>query len=202
MNSNRLILALALVLSVAACQPAAETQATFSAADEAAIRSMLEKFVDDVVAEDLTANVSYFATHAVRMPPNESMMQGHAAITAWIEAFPPVTSFTLTPQVVAGDGDLAYAHGAFTLDLAPPDAEPVNMVGKWHADLRTPDGRIVALRERHLEHRHADGDVVVVTARAGWVATDSLGSGKEKSVVRRRWRGFSWRDHLGCGVAR
>ncbi len=133
MNSNRLILALALVLSVAACQPAAETQATFSAADEAAIRSMLEKFVDDVVAEDLTANVSYFATHAVRMPPNESMMQGHAAITAWIEALPPVTSFTLTPQVVAGDGDLAYARGAFTLDLAPPEAEPVNMVGKWHA---------------------------------------------------------------------
>ncbi len=134
MNSNRLILALALVLSVAACQPAAEPQASFSTADEASIRSILEKFVDDVVAEDWTATVSnYYATQAVRMPPNESMIQGHAAITAGMEALPPVTSFTLTPQVVAGDGDLAYARGAFTLDLAPPEAEPVNMVGKWHA---------------------------------------------------------------------
>jgi len=49
----------------------------------------------------------------------------------------------------------------------------------------------VALRERHLEHRHADGDVVVVTARAGWVATDSLGSGKEQSVVRGAGGGVS-----------
>ncbi len=61
------------------------------------------------------------------------MIQGHAAITAAWEAFPAVTGFTVTPQVVAGDGDLAYARGSFTLDLAPPDAQPVSSIGKWHA---------------------------------------------------------------------
>jgi ketosteroid isomerase-like protein len=139
MKSGRLIPALALVLAVAACQPPAETpstteaEPTFTAEDETAIRGMLEEFVADVIAEDWAAHVSYYAVDAVRMPPNEPMMQGHAAITEWFEAFPPITGFTLTPQVVAGDGDLAYARGAYTLDLAPPDAEPVSMVGKWHA---------------------------------------------------------------------
>ncbi|HYO48062.1 MAG TPA: nuclear transport factor 2 family protein [Gemmatimonadota bacterium] len=136
---QRLVIALALVFAMVACQPAAETppetaaQASFTAQDEAAIRGMLEKFVVDVNAEDWTANISYYDADAVRMPPNEPMMQGHAAITEWLEARPPVTGFTLTPQVIAGDGDVAYARGAFTFDLAPPDADPVSMVGKWHA---------------------------------------------------------------------
>lgn len=125
-------LALALVLSVVPCQPAAEPRPTFTADDEAAIRGMLEKYVVDVVAEDWTAILGFYTTDAVRMPPNEEMLRGHAAISAWLDALPPITGFTLAPQVVAGDGNLAYARGAFTFDLAPPEAEPVSMVGKWH----------------------------------------------------------------------
>lgn len=139
MKSGRLIPVLALVLTMAACQPATETpsttetEPTFTTEDEAAIRVLLEQFVVDVNAQDWPANISYYTDDAVRMPPNEPMIRGHAAITAWLEAMPPVTGFTLTSQVVAGDGDMAYARGTFTLDLAPPDAEPVNMVGKWQA---------------------------------------------------------------------
>lgn len=136
---QRLMAVLVMVLAVGACQPAAEAppeteaQASFTADDEATIRGMLEKYVVDVIAEDWATNISFYDTDAVRMPPNEPMMQGHAAIREWQDALPPITGLTLTPQVIAGDGDLAYARGAFTFDLAPPDADPVNMVGKWLA---------------------------------------------------------------------
>ncbi|MDH3457075.1 MAG: DUF4440 domain-containing protein [Gemmatimonadota bacterium] len=133
MKFRHLVPALALVLPIAACQPAVTPPPTFTAADETAIRGMLEQYAATVVAQDWQANAAYYTTDAVRMPPNEPMFQGHDAIVAWATALPPVTGFTLTPQGVAGDGDLAYARGAFTLDLAPPDATPVNMVGKWHA---------------------------------------------------------------------
>jgi ketosteroid isomerase-like protein len=132
---------LALAFAGTACQPPAQQAAGLSEEDVAAIRGMLEKLRVDFVAEDWTATLSYYATDAVRMPPNESMIEGHAAITADFDALPPVTGFTLTPQVVAGEGDLAYARGAFTLDVAPPDAEPVHTVGKWLAIYeRQPDG--------------------------------------------------------------
>jgi ketosteroid isomerase-like protein len=133
MNFRRLIPALALVLPIAACQPAATPPPTFAAADETAIRGMLDQYTATVVAEDWQANAAYYTKDAVRMPPDAPMIQGHDAIVAWATALPPVTGFTLTSQVVAGDGDLAYARGAFTFDLAPSGAAPVNMVGKWSA---------------------------------------------------------------------
>lgn len=133
MNFRHLVPALALVFPIAACQPAGTSPPTFAAADETTIRGMLEQYAATVVAEDWPTHVGYYTADAVRMPPNEPMMQGHAAITAWATALPPVTGFTLTPQAIGGGGDMAYARGAFTLDLAPADAPQMNMVGKWEA---------------------------------------------------------------------
>jgi ketosteroid isomerase-like protein len=135
MKSCRLILLLALVLIVAGCQcdHDATPQPTFTADDETAIRGLLETFTDTVLAGDWAANTAYYTEDAVRMPPDAPMIQGHAAMVTLWETFPPVTGFTLTPQVVGGDGDMAYARGAFTLDLAPPDADPTSLVGKWQA---------------------------------------------------------------------
>jgi ketosteroid isomerase-like protein len=133
MQSSSLVTGLALALTVAACQPAAEAPATLSEEDEAAIQGILDSYAANVRAQDWATLVTYYADDAVRMPPNEPMQQGRAAIMAWLEAQPPVTGFTLTPQLVSGRADLAYARGTFTFDLAPPDAEPVSMIGKWHA---------------------------------------------------------------------
>lgn len=131
------LIGLTMMLALVACQPAAEppteapAQPTFTADDEAAIRGMLEKYVEDFAME--WESTAYYAADAVRMPPNAPMIQGTAAIQELWDALPPRTGFTITPQVIAGDGDLAYARGAYTLGLAPPDGDPVNMVGKWHA---------------------------------------------------------------------
>lgn len=132
MQSRSFIAALAVALTVAACQPAAQAPA-LSEQDTAAIREMLDSYAANVRAQDWTALISHYTDDAIRMPPNEPMHDGKAAIMAWLEAFQPVTGFTLTPQAIDGRGDLAYARGAFTLDMAPPDADPVSMVGKWHA---------------------------------------------------------------------
>lgn len=132
MGSRRLIPTFAVTLALAACYPAAEAPA-LSDEDTAAIQSLLDNYVANVQAQDWTTLLSYYVDGAVRMPPDAPMQANDAEMMAWLEALPPVTSFSLTPHVIDGRGDLAYARGAYTLDLAPPDAPPVQTVGKWHA---------------------------------------------------------------------
>jgi ketosteroid isomerase-like protein len=132
MQSQNFIAAVAMVLTFAACQPAAEAPA-LSEQDTAAIRGMLDSYAGNVRAQNWTALVTYYADDAIRMPPDEPLQEGKAAITAWLEALPSVTGFTLTPQAIDGRGSLAYARGAYTLDMTPPDGDAVSVVGKWHA---------------------------------------------------------------------
>jgi len=140
---KHLILVLAIVFAAMACaqepdvtadaEGQAEPAAGFTAEDEAAIRDRHEQFVASFNVEDWATQATYYAEDAVRMPPNEPLYQGRDAIMAASEALPPVTSFTLTSQEIEGHGDLAWARGTFTLDMAPPDADPVTMEGKWQA---------------------------------------------------------------------
>lgn len=134
------LIGLTMVLALVACQPAAEAppeapaQPTFTADDEAAIRGMLEQFVVDVRDHSKEWELGkYYDADVVRMPPNRPMVQGLAAIREWRETIPPIAGFTLTPQVIAGDGDLAYGRGTYTVSFAPPEGDPVNIVGKWQA---------------------------------------------------------------------
>lgn len=106
---------------------------SFTSRDEAAIRSLLDRYAVHVLEGDWTASVQYFTDDAIRMPPNEPTMRGKEEFLSWLTALPPVTGFTLTTHDVSGDGDLACARGGFTFDLAPRDARPINMVGKWQA---------------------------------------------------------------------
>jgi len=131
MKSRRFIPALLVACTLVACYPAGE--AALSDEDTEAIRGMLDSYAANTRAQDWATLVTYYADDAVRMPPDAPMQTDEAAIMAWMDALPPVTGFTLTPQVIDGRGDLAYARGTFTLDVAPPDADVVNMVGKWHA---------------------------------------------------------------------
>jgi ketosteroid isomerase-like protein len=140
---KRLIPMFAIVFATMACAQEADVTAdadgqagaaaSFTAEDEAAIRDMLEGYAVSLNEADWASQAAYYTEDAVRMPPNEPVYQGRDAIIAASEALPPVTSFTLTPQEIEGEGDLAWAHGTFTLDLAPPDADPVAMEGKWQA---------------------------------------------------------------------
>jgi ketosteroid isomerase-like protein len=127
MSPRSLLATLALGLTVAACQPAAEAPAMPAAL------SMLENYGPTLTAKDWATYVGYYADDAVRMPPNEPMYQGKDAIMAQVEALPAVANLTLTTQLIDGQGNLAYARGSYTLDVGPADGELVSVVGKWHA---------------------------------------------------------------------
>jgi ketosteroid isomerase-like protein len=136
MSPRSLLATLALGLTVAACQPAAEAPAmpaALSEQDMATIRGMLENYGPTLTAKDWATYVGYYADDAVRMPPNEPMYQGKDAIMAQVEALPAVANLTLTTQLIDGQGNLAYARGSYTLDVGPADGELVSVVGKWHA---------------------------------------------------------------------
>lgn len=111
----------------------AEAGSSFTSEDEAAIRDMLQGYAVSFSEADWASQAAYYTEDGVRMPPDAPMYQGRDAIIAASEAFPPGTSLTLTPEQIEGEGDLAWARGTFTLDMAPPDADPVAMIGKWQA---------------------------------------------------------------------
>lgn len=136
MFPRSLLATLVLGLTLTACQQYAEAPAApaaLSEQDMATLRGLVADYAANATANDWATLVTYYADDAVRMPPNEPMFQGKDAILAWSEALPPGTGLTLTTQLIDGQGNLAYARGSYVLDLAPPDAEPVSVVGKWHA---------------------------------------------------------------------
>ena len=136
MLSRNLLSLAALTVAIAACQPAAEAPAVpaaLSEQDVATIRGMLDDYGPNATAQDWATLVTYYADDAVRMPPNEPMLQGKDAIMARLEANPAVTNLTLMPQLIDGQGNLAYARGTYAIDVGPADGELVNIVGKWHA---------------------------------------------------------------------
>ena len=113
-----------------------------SEADKATIRTNDEKFAQAVVAKNWSGLAAMYSTDAAFMPPNESAVQGRAAIQSWMNAFPPVTAFSLTPQLVDGRGDLAYVRGTYMMTLTPPGAPaPVEDHGKYIViERKQPDG--------------------------------------------------------------
>jgi len=136
MFPRSILATLALGLTVAACQPAAEAPAApaaLSEQDMAAIRGMLDNYGATVTAKDWDTYVGYYADDAVRMPPDQPMIQGKAAIRAMAEALPAVTNLTLAVQRIDGQGDLAYARGSYTFDVGPAEDQLTSMVGKWQA---------------------------------------------------------------------
>ena len=129
------LLALTLAVPVTACTPAAAPPpADLSDADRAAI----EKVADDAVAimnsptPDLEAyTTTYYAPDAVVMPPNGPVVTGGAAITAFLESFPPISNFQFSLVHVEGTPDMAWVQGTYGMTTTPEGSTPVNDTGKY-----------------------------------------------------------------------
>ncbi len=63
---------------------------------------------------------TYYAPDATVLPPNAKTLQGRAAITEFMAAFPTMTNFTTTVVTVEGAGDLAFVHGTYHMELDTP----------------------------------------------------------------------------------
>ena len=143
---SALLIALALGLAASACSGPAPEATPLSEEDVAAIKDLAERQVVEVLlAEDWAGFAAMFTEDAVRMPPNEPLHQGRAAIEAWTSTnWGPITTTELSQTVldVDGRGDLAYARGSYTATVEVPGVpQPIDDIGKFVVILRKqPDG--------------------------------------------------------------
>ncbi|UCF19583.1 MAG: SgcJ/EcaC family oxidoreductase [Gemmatimonadota bacterium] len=131
------VLALALALASAACQPAAGPEG-LSDDDVAAINGVADSFRDAVLAGDWAGAAAVFTADAVRLPPNAPLVQGREAIQAAMEAEAyTYTAFTNPTTEIVGSGDVAYARGTYSITVAVAGMpEPVSDTGKYVATFR------------------------------------------------------------------
>ena len=119
-------IALCLGLSVGCQRPAG-----LSEADQTAIRQGDLEYARLMNAKDFKGVAALYADDAIVLPPNQAMVEGRAAIQAWIESFPPTSNFQMQTLEIEGGGNLAYVRGAFSLTMAPSGAAPVEERGKY-----------------------------------------------------------------------
>ena len=118
-----------LLILAAACQVSPKS---FSDADRAAIRADLDSFPVRVLRKDWPKLASTYSTDTRFMPPNQKIVVGRQAFQTWLGTFPPVTAFRLKPDTIAGEGDMAYVYGHYSMTIAPHGApRPVADSGKF-----------------------------------------------------------------------
>jgi len=111
-----------LIVLLAACKVAPPD---LSEADRASIRAATDSFVANQRARRDSATAEMYTEEASLMPPNAGIVEGRAAIRAWLAAFPPMAGFTLTPIEIDGRGDLAYVRGTYSFTLVGPDGHQI-----------------------------------------------------------------------------
>jgi uncharacterized protein (TIGR02246 family) len=105
----------ALVVATTACQPPAQEAAGLSEEDIALLTAREEQeWPQALLAGDAAAAAGMHSENAVRLGPNEPILEGRANIQAsleeWLSKF-DVTEFTQTVEDIDGRGDLAYVRG-------------------------------------------------------------------------------------------
>jgi len=109
----------ALVMGTLVAAPVRAQTADLPPADAKAIAAVNDRFGTAIVARQWKAVSALYASDGVFYPPSESAVKGRPAIEACLEAFPPVTAFSLRSTKIDGRGDLAYVQGTFTMTVAP-----------------------------------------------------------------------------------
>lgn len=117
----RLLVGLVVGVLAAACRPAPPP---LTDDDRAAIRAVTDSFVAHLSARRDSAAAELYTETAVLMPANGGAVEGRAAIRAWIQQFPPITEFSLSPLEIDGRGDLAYVRGTYAMTFAGSDGRP------------------------------------------------------------------------------
>ena len=117
-----------LAVSVAACAGGA---ASLSDADIAANEEVGESWVAAANADDWGGVAALYTEDAVLMPPNGPLVQGRAAIEAFLVAFPPASGWTLNAVEIDGRGDLAFVRGTFSMMIEMEGMAAVRETGKY-----------------------------------------------------------------------
>jgi uncharacterized protein (TIGR02246 family) len=118
---------MAMLSSVACKAPPSE----LSEADVAAIRAQINTYVSTALAGDWEAWGRLLAPDYVQMSPGQPPVVGREAVLALARTWPRLTSFTVTIDEIAGQGDLAYARGTYQEAGTLPDGSAMSDRGKW-----------------------------------------------------------------------
>ena len=133
---RRALCVLALVVAVTACRSSAPSEATFTSADEAAVRKTLDDYTPLTLAKNWDGIVALYTSDAVRFAPNEPPVQ-HDAMKAWLEKFPPISAFEAPTDHLDGSGSAyVYNDGISQLKTA---ASTVRQIARAAADKLTGD---------------------------------------------------------------
>ena len=124
------LLAVAVVLSVTGCYPAA---APLSDEDVAAITALGQQYGEALLAGDAAGVGAVYAEDAIEMPPALVATEGRAGIEARYTAgdVPLPTAFTITPTEIVGFGDIAYDMGTWSATGEMEGMEPMQVAGKY-----------------------------------------------------------------------
>jgi len=111
-----------LLAATAACSPRVPVSDGLSEQDQAAIRALIAKLPQIVRARDWDALTAEYTEDGWKMPPNQPLVQGRAAIRQEFEQLPPIPSFDFRIIALDGRADLAVLRGAYHITFAPPGA--------------------------------------------------------------------------------
>ena len=108
----RALIGSVLTLAALACGPVADPRPILDT-DKTTMRASLDSFTAYVVMHRDSLAAAMYAENATFMPPNQSMVQGRAAIRAWIKQLPPLSHFTASAIAINGRGELGYIRGTY-----------------------------------------------------------------------------------------
>jgi ketosteroid isomerase-like protein len=103
----------------------------FSDADAAAVYANIEEYRRALLSGQWDALGATFSAEIIAFPPNQAPLVGREATVAFAEAFPKLTSFTVTVDEVTGQGDLAYTRGTYAFTATMPDGASMNDKGSF-----------------------------------------------------------------------
>ena len=134
MRSCHLILSLAVILLMAACQPVDTpgTTAQEGAAPDIEVRT--QQYTEALASGDSAALAAMFTDDAIMMPPNAAALVGKQAIQdMWTGNFELVTyKATIEALETEAAGAWFYSRGTYTLAVTPKaGGEAVEDTGKW-----------------------------------------------------------------------
>jgi|SRR2546422_63631 len=111
-----------LLVASAACNPRTPAAGGLSQQDQAAIRALIAKLREIVRARNWDALTAEYTEDGWKMPPNQPLVQGRAAIRREFEQLPPISGFDFRIVQLDGRADLAVMRGAYHITFTPPGA--------------------------------------------------------------------------------
>ncbi len=109
--------------------------------DVAALRAITQTHLKADLAGDWAGWAATCTEDAVLMPPDHAVVEGRAAIEAWLERFCRIQEWSATVEAVGGSGDFAFTRGGTAPMTVEVEGVPTSTSVKWLAVFRKqPDG--------------------------------------------------------------